>query len=166
MQTIADVMSRDVRVIAPHDTVQRAAQLMETLNVGALPVCDGQRLVGMVTDRDITVRATAAGRAPSEAQVEDVMSTEVRWCYEDEPLETVMKTMADSQLRRVPVISHDEAKRLVGIVALGDLLTGSNAQPPHAPAAATAEKISQPAQADKSGAASGYAAGSDPGVDI
>jgi CBS domain-containing protein len=116
-------MTRNVRVVSPQESVQRAAQMMEELDVGVLPVCDGERLVGMVTDRDITIRSTAAGKAPQSAHVDEVMSTDVRWCFEDQPLDDVMIQMADSQIRRIPVVSHDEQRRLVGIVALGDVAT-------------------------------------------
>lgn len=146
MQTIAQVMTRNVRVVSPQESVQRAAQLMDELNVGSLPVCDGQRLVGMVTDRDITVRATAAGRAPGEAHVGEVMSTDLRWCYEDEVIADVAKKMAGIQIGRVPVISHDNQRRLVGIVALGDLRTSTSR---HETTAAAA-RISTPSEPDRS----------------
>ena len=148
MQTVAEVMTRDARVVSPQESVQRAAQLMDELNVGALPVCDGHRLVGMVTDRDITIRATAAGRAPADAHVDEVMSTDVHWCFEDESLDEVVKKMAGTQIRRVPVISHDDQKRLVGIVALGDLLTKSGQQQT---ATEAAGKISSPSAPETSG---------------
>ena len=153
MQTVAEVMTRDTRVVSPQESVQRAAQLMDELNVGALPVCDGHKLVGMVTDRDITIRATAAGRSPTDAHVDEVMSTDVRWCFEDESIDDVMEKMAGTQVRRVPVISHDDQKRLIGIVALGDLLTKSG-QPQTASEAAG--RISSPSAPDVSG---GYSAG-------
>ena len=123
MQRVFEVMTRDVQSVTSRDTVRRAAQLMDDLNVGALPVCDGERLIGMVTDRDITVRATSAGLNPDDALVEQVMSTDVRSCFEDQPLEEVARQMADTQIRRVPVVSHDDARRLVGIVSLGDIAT-------------------------------------------
>jgi CBS domain-containing protein len=125
MQIVSEVMTPDVSFVSPQESLLRAAQLMDELNVGALPVCDGQRLVGMVTDRDITVRGTAAGKAPDAAHVEEVMSTDVRWCFEDQPLDEVMQQMADTQIRRVPVISHDDARHLIGIVSLGDIATKS-----------------------------------------
>jgi CBS domain-containing protein len=125
MQTVSEVMSRNAQVVAPGETLQRAAQLMGELDVGALPVCDGDRLVGMVTDRDIAVRGVAGGKTPQSAHVDEVMSAEVRWCFEDQPLDEVMILMADSQVRRIPVVSHDDQHRLVGIVSLGDLATRS-----------------------------------------
>lgn len=125
MQIVSEVMTPNVSFVSPQESLQRAAQLMDELNVGALPVCDGERLVGMVTDRDITVRGTAAGKTPDSAHVEEVMSSDVRWCFEDQPLDEVMQQMADTQIRRVPVISHDDARRLIGIVSLGDIATKS-----------------------------------------
>lgn len=124
MQTIREVMTAEVQTISPKDTVQRAAQLMDELNVGAIPVCDGDRLVGMITDRDITVRSTAVGQAPGETPVEDVMSLEVRTCFGNQTVEEVLATMGDVQIRRVPVID-EESKQLVGIVSLGDIATKS-----------------------------------------
>lgn len=121
MQTVSQVMSRNARFVAPGESLQRAAQLMGELDVGALPVCDGERLVGMVTDRDIAVRGIAAGKAPAAAHVDEVMSADVRWCFEDQPLDELVAQMAGSQVRRVPVVSHDDQRRLVGIVALADL---------------------------------------------
>jgi CBS domain-containing protein len=121
MPHVSDIMTRDVRFVAPAENLQRAAQLMSDLDVGALPVCDGTRLVGMVTDRDIIVRGTAAGHAPSDACVADVMSEGVCWCFEDEALDDVMRQMAESQVRRIPVVSRGEERRLVGMVALGDI---------------------------------------------
>lgn len=119
MEQICDVMTRDVRVVSPHDTMQRAAQCMDELNVGVVPVCDGQRLLGVVTDRDIAVRGVAAGKPAEATPVTDVMSAHVRWCYEDQPIDEVMDEMRDTQIRRLPVVDRD--KHLVGIVSLGDL---------------------------------------------
>lgn len=150
MQMVSDVMTRNVQFISPHENLQRAAQMMDELNVGALPVCDGERLVGMITDRDITVRGVAAGRAPDEAHVEEVMSGDVRWCFEDQPLDDVMQQMADTQIRRVPVVSHDETHRLVGIVALGDLATKAEAGMRKEDVEQLVEKVSSPSEPDRS----------------
>src|SRR3954465_9170753 len=84
MKTIADVMSRDVTSVTPDDTIQRAAELMDDLDIGALPVTEGGRLIGMVTDRDITIRATAAGLGPEDTLVTEVMSEGICQCYEDQ----------------------------------------------------------------------------------
>jgi CBS domain-containing protein len=123
MQMVSEVMTRNVQFIAPQESLQRAAQMMNELNVGALPVCDNEKLVGMITDRDITVRSTASGRHPAKAHVDEIMSTDIRWCFEDQPLDEVMIQMAGSQIRRVPVVTHDDQHKLVGIVALGDVAT-------------------------------------------
>ena len=128
MQTVSEVMTRQVQVVSPDESLQRAAQLMDELNVGALPVVNGDRLVGMITDRDLTIRGTAAGLAPQEAHIDQVMSAEVRWCFEDQPLDEVMIQMADSQIRRIPVVSHDNQQKLVGIVSLGDVATKTPAE--------------------------------------
>jgi len=94
MTTVAQIMTADVQTIAPQASLQRAALLMDRLNVGSLPVCDGQRLLGMVTDRDITVRGTAAGLAPATACVYDVMSADVQWCSIDQDVGEVLQSMA------------------------------------------------------------------------
>jgi CBS domain-containing protein len=144
MDQIADVMTRDVRVVAPRDTLQRAAQCMDELNVGAVPVCDGDKLIGMVTDRDLAVRAVAAAK-PADTAVEEVMSANVRWCYDDQPVDEVLDEMRDTQIRRVPVIDRDH--RLVGIVSLGDLAERANDR---ARVAETLHDISTPSQPDRS----------------
>ncbi|HVL76292.1 MAG TPA: CBS domain-containing protein [Noviherbaspirillum sp.] len=152
MQTVSQLMTRNVQVVSPHETIRRAAQMMDELNVGALPVCDGERLVGMITDRDITVRATSAGMAPDEAHVDEVMSADVRWCYEDQPLDEVMQQMADTQIRRVPVVSHDDARRLLGIVSLGDIATKANSGNKYQDAGQLMAGVSSPSEPDRSGA--------------
>lgn len=143
MQTISDVMTRDVMTISPQETLRRAAQMMDELNVGALPVCDGQRLVGMITDRDITVRATAAGQAPDDTSVEDAMSADVRFCYSDQAVDEVLDQMGDAQIRRIPVVDRN-THNLIGIVSLGDMATKHSAGVDH-----TLENISSPAQPDR-----------------
>ena len=122
MQTIQDIMTRDVQTISPQETVQRAAQMMDELNVGAIPVLDGGKLVGMITDRDITVRSTAAGQAPESTRVGDVMSTDVRTCFATQGVDEVLEQMGDVQIRRVPVVDQASHK-MVGIVSLGDMAT-------------------------------------------
>lgn len=114
-----DVMTRDVAAVRPDTTVRQAARMMRELNVGVLPVCDGQHLVGVLTDRDIVVRATADGMQPDTTLVLAVMTSDVCWCYEDDLVEKIGREMAGRQIRRVPVVDRD--KRLVGIVSLGDL---------------------------------------------
>jgi CBS domain-containing protein len=119
MTRISEVMTRGVQIITPGESLQHAAQVMNELNVGALPVCEGETLVGMITDRDITVRATAAGLGPTDHFVSEVMTEQTRWCTEDQTTEEVMKQMGDVQIRRLPVL--DAQGQIVGIVSLGDL---------------------------------------------
>jgi len=118
---IRDVMTRQPRVIQPDATVADAAAMMRRLDVGALPVCDGSRLIGMVTDRDITTRSTAEGRDPHLTPVRDVMSPGVAWATEDDPVEEAARIMREHQIRRLPIV--DERHSLVGVVSLGDLAT-------------------------------------------
>ena len=123
---IRECMSTDVLLASPDDTIQEAALMMAEIDAGALPVSEKDRLVGMITDRDIAVRAVAEGRGP-DAPVAEIMSPEVKYCYDDEETEDVLANMGDIQLRRLPVVNRN--KRLVGIVSLGDLaLTGARAK--------------------------------------
>jgi CBS domain-containing protein len=145
MQMVSEVMSRHPQIVAPGESLQRAAQLMGELDVGALPVCEGSHLVGMVTDRDLAVRGAVSGRPPQEMHVDEVMSADVRWCYEDQPLDELMIAMADSQVRRVPVLSHDGQDRLVGIVALADVALRSPPGGVKQDVSDVAESISRPA---------------------
>jgi CBS domain-containing protein len=116
---LKDIMSTEVEIVRPDASIQKAAEKMRSLDVGALPVCDGRRLIGMVTDRDITIRATAAGRDPKTTLVRDCLSSEPVYGFEDQDLEDAQTLMEQKQIRRLPVMSRD--KELVGIVALGDL---------------------------------------------
>jgi CBS domain-containing protein len=118
MRKISEVMTSDAKVVCPDDTVQKAAKMMADLDIGSLPVCDGRRLQGMITDRDITIRATAEGR-PGSTPVREVMTEDVVWCSEDDDAQEVLARMGDQQIRRIPVVDKD--RNLVGIVALGDL---------------------------------------------
>lgn len=120
---IHEIMSRNVRIASPDDTLQEAALMMAELDAGALPVGKDDRLVGMVTDRDIVIRGDAAGCDPTSTPVERVMSQKgVKYCYDDDEVDDVARNMAEQQLRRLPVLNHD--KRLVGIVSLGDIARG------------------------------------------
>lgn len=121
MKTIAEVMTSDPMVLQPQDSVQQAAQRMRDWNVGALPVCDGKRLQGMITDRDVTVRVTAEGRSPDECKVSEVMTPEVAWCFADQSIGEVLQEMGDRQVRRLPVLGRN--MELQGMVSLGDLAT-------------------------------------------
>jgi CBS domain-containing protein len=116
---VSDCMTRDVAVVSPNDTIQQAAKIMSQIDAGILPVAENDRLVGMVTDRDITVRAVGEGKDPVQCRVRDVMTSEVRYVYEDDALEDAADNMAELQVRRLPVISRE--KRLVGIISLADI---------------------------------------------
>jgi CBS domain-containing protein len=111
-------MTRDVRVANPGQSIRDVAKIMAEIDAGSMPVGENDRLVGMITDRDIAIRAVAQGKGP-DTPVRDVMSKEVKYCFEDEDLEHVAKNMGDIQVRRLPVVTRD--KRLVGIVSLGDV---------------------------------------------
>ena len=116
---VSEVMTRAVDVISPEATLDEAAERMKRLDVGPLPVCDGDRLLGMITDRDITVRATAESRDPTMTRVSEIMTPEVVFTYDDEDVKNAAQLMQDHQLRRLVVLNRD--KKLVGIVSLGDL---------------------------------------------
>jgi CBS domain-containing protein len=111
-------MTRNVQLADPQMTLREAAALMAKCDAGALPVGENDRLVGMITDRDIAIRAIAEGKGP-DAKVRDAMSKDVCWCYEDENIEGVLRRLGDEQIRRMPVLNRD--KRLVGIVSMADL---------------------------------------------
>jgi CBS domain-containing protein len=112
---VSEAMTRDVRVANPDQTIREAAQMMAELDAGALPVGEQDRLVGMITDRDIAVRAVAHGKSP-DTRIRDVMTDDVKYCFDDDDVEDVARNMADIQVRRLPVVNRD--KRLVGIVAI------------------------------------------------
>ena len=116
---LRDVMTPHVEVIHPDATLREAAQKMKTLDVGPVPVCDGDRLQGMLTDRDITIRATAEGRDPNTTRVREVMTPDVVYCFEDQDVVEAARMMEERQIRRLVILNRD--KRLVGIVSLGDL---------------------------------------------
>jgi CBS domain-containing protein len=134
---VAEVMTRDVRLIEPNQTIRDAARLMAEMDAGIMPVREGDRLVGMITDRDIAVRAVAQGRGP-DTPVREVMTDEVKYCFEDEDTAAVERNMAEIQVRRLLVLTRD--KRLVGILSLGDLAMSDKA----AKVGAAVAGISQP----------------------
>ena len=115
---VSEIMTRGVEVASPDDTLQKAAGRMAELDAGVLPVGENDRLVGMLTDRDIAIRAVAQGRGP-DTKVREAMTPEVRYCFEDEDLDEVVRNMGENKVRRLPVMSRD--KRLVGIVSFGDV---------------------------------------------
>ncbi len=141
---LKDVMTRDVEVVHPNATLEEAAAKMDSLDIGPLPVCDGNRLVGMVTDRDITVRATAAGKDPRTTQVRDVMTDNVVYCFDDDDTNEAARLMEEQQIRRLVVLDRD--KRLVGIVSLGDLAVATQDDQL---SGEVLERISEPAEPDR-----------------
>jgi len=115
---VSAAMSRDVRVANPEQTIRDAAAIMADLDAGVVPVGANDRLVGMLTDRDIAVRAVAKGMGP-ETKIGEIMSREVNYCFEDDDVDSVLDNLGDLQIRRLPVLNRD--KRLVGILSLGDV---------------------------------------------
>jgi CBS domain-containing protein len=122
---VREAMTLDVRLVKPDQPIREAAKLMGELDIGALPVEENDRLVGMITDRDIAVRAVAAGRGPDTA-VREVMSGEIKYCYEDQSVDEVTQNMGELRIRRLPVLNRE--KRLVGILSLGDLAIDEGAR--------------------------------------
>lgn len=122
---VRDCMTTDVRVIGPGTTLRDAARAMAEIDAGSLPVGENDRLVGLVTDRDITIRGIAEGKGP-DTPVSEVMSSEVKYVFDDQDVDEVSRNMAAIQVRRLPVVNRD--KRLVGIISLGDLAR-SNQEP-------------------------------------
>jgi len=157
MTTVSDVMTRGVRSMTPQDTVLLAAQAMDELNVGVIPVCEGDKLVGMVTDRDIVVRGVAQEGDAKSMRLAEVMSTNVRCAKEDEDVDEVLDEMARSQIRRMPVLDRQE--HLVGIITLGDIAAKSFDE--EMDVAQSLGEISEPASPDRSSQskASGAAGG-------
>jgi CBS domain-containing protein len=121
---VSDCMTRDPRIVSPDQTIQEAARIMAEMDAGVLPVGENDRLVGMITDRDIAVRAVCAGKGP-QTKISDAMTREVKYCFEDEDIEHVARNMGNLQVRRLPVMNRE--KRLVGIVTLGDIATNRRA---------------------------------------
>ena len=117
-----EIMTREVEIVHPDDSLQTAAQKMRYRNIGFLPVCDGERLVGVLTDRDIALRATADGVDPRASLSKEWITTPVVYCFDDQDVDEAAQLMRQHQIRRVVVLGRDN-KRLVGVVSLGDLAT-------------------------------------------
>ncbi len=116
---VSEVMSSDVFIVSADQTLQEAARSMADLDTGVLPIAEGDRLIGVVTDRDLVIRGMAEARDPNATTIRDVMSHGVCYCFDDEDVKDVADQMAELQVRRLPVLNRE--KRLVGIVSLGDL---------------------------------------------
>ena len=130
---VRDVMTRDVAIVNVEETMQQAARMMAGMDAGSLPVGQEGRLVGMLTDRDIAVRGVADGKGP-DTKVRDVMSAEVKYCFDDQELAEVCENMGDLQVRRLPVVNRN--KELIGIISLGDIARSDDG-------AGTAEALSE-----------------------
>jgi CBS domain-containing protein len=137
---IREIMTRDVEVVPFDAPVREAAAKMKQLDVGVIPVCDGQKLTGVLTDRDIAVRLAAEGRNPSETRVADIMTRDLYYCFEDQEVEEAATVMEAGQIRRLPILDHD--RQLVGIISLGDISVRSDEKNA---AAEALEGISEPA---------------------
>jgi CBS domain-containing protein len=136
---LSQIITRNVETIGPQTSVKEAAQRMRSLDVGSLPVCDGRRLLGMVTDRDITIRITSEGRDVNITPVSEAMTPELAFVFEDDDVRRAAQVMKERQIRRLPVL--DRSKNLVGIVSLGDLSgTGDDKL-----SGDTLERVSEPA---------------------
>jgi CBS domain-containing protein len=155
MTRVSDLMTRGVRTVAPDESMLLAAQAMEALDVGVIPVCDGRKLVGVVTDRDIVLRGVAQGCEAAQTPVKSVMTRDACWCFEDQSVEEASEQMREAQIRRLPVVDRD--KHLVGMLSLGDVATKGAVEA----SAETLEEVSRPSRPDRSGqsAASGGAGG-------
>jgi CBS domain-containing protein len=143
MKNVGEAMTAQPVSVTPSDSLQYAARLMDELNVGALPVCEGGELVGIVTDRDITVRATAAGLSPLTTAIDLVMTERVRTCSVEHSVDEALTLMSSVQIRRLAVL--DAGQRLVGMLALGDIAEGA-----HEGVGDALRRISTPARPDRS----------------
>jgi CBS domain-containing protein len=141
---LRDIMTKNVDVVSPETTLEQAARRMKELNVGSIPVCDGENLKGILTDRDITVRAVALGRDPRDTLAEETMTPNVVFAYEDQPIEEAAKLMSQYQIRRLPIVNRDQ--QLVGIVSLGDLSVDTDKTKM---SGETLENISEPSKPDR-----------------
>lgn len=119
MTQIKDVMSPNFKFMAPDAPVSQVAEQMRDMDCGFMPLAENDKMVGMVTDRDITIRAVAEGKNPENTPARDVMTAKTYYCYDDQDVEEVCNNMGEIQVRRLPVVNRD--KRLVGIVSMGDL---------------------------------------------
>jgi CBS domain-containing protein len=139
---VSDVMTRNVECIRPEANLQEAAAKMKSLDIGPLPVCENDRLIGLITDRDITIRAVAEGEDPQKIHVRDIMTPDILYCFEDQLVSEASEMMKENQVRRLVVMNRD--KRLVGIVSLGDLALETHDEEL---VGATLEAVSEPSTA-------------------
>jgi CBS domain-containing protein len=116
---IHEIMTRKVECVDPSLPIAKVAEKMRDLNIGFIPICQGDRLVGTITDRDITIQSVAQGRDPRLARVSEIMSAEIFYSYEDDDIRDVARRMQEKEVRRMLILSRE--KRLVGVVSIGDL---------------------------------------------
>jgi len=135
-------MTEDPQVVRPQTSLKEVAETMKSLDVGVVPVCENDRLVGMITDRDIVVRAEAEGRDPS-ATVEQAMTPGVTFCFEEDDIDSAVRLMEEKQIRRLPVLNAQH--RLVGIVSLGDLAVSGDQRT----TGEVLERVSEPAKPNR-----------------
>ena len=140
---LREMMTANIEEIAADATLMQAAEKMKRLNIGAIPVRENDRLVGMITDRDIAVRAVAEGRDPKEVPVSEAMSRDICFCYEDETVESAAKVMEEKQIRRLAVF--DRSERAIGMVSLGDLAVRNH---DNQLSGQVLERVSKPSQSD------------------
>jgi CBS domain-containing protein len=124
---VSEAMTRDVRITSPGETIRQAARMMAEIDAGVVPVGENDRLVGIITDRDIAVRAVAGGKSP-DTPIREIMSSDVCYCFDDQEISDVAANMAEVKVRRLPVVNRD--KRLVGILSLGDIAQADNQDKP------------------------------------
>jgi CBS domain-containing protein len=144
---VSDILTRDVETLPPSATVKEAAQRMRSADIGSLPVCDGRRLLGMVTDRDITIRITAEGRDAASTPVLEAMTPDVAFVFEDQDVREAARVMQDRQIRRLPVVNRE--KHLVGIVSIGDLAVAGDDRT----SGDTLQQVSEPSHGNAEGVA-------------
>ena len=140
---LEQIMTRDVEIVKADDPLEIAAQKMRDRDVGSLPVLDDGRLIGVITDRDITVRASAAGLDPHRTRVRNLITTDLIWCYQDQDVDKAAKLMEDYQIRRM-IILDPATQKVVGIISLGDLAKREDSEK----VGEILEKVSEPAPAD------------------
>jgi CBS domain-containing protein len=140
---VKEVMTENPQVVRPQATLKETAEIMKSLDVGVVPVCDNDRLVGMVTDRDIVIRAEAQGSDPMATEVSQAMTPGVTFCFEEDDLDSAVKLMEEKQIRRLPVLNAQH--RLVGILSLGDLAVSGDQRV----AGEVLERVSEPAKPNR-----------------
>ncbi|KGR90327.1 hypothetical protein CD30_12210 [Ureibacillus massiliensis 4400831 = CIP 108448 = CCUG 49529] len=118
MKTVSEIMTKKIRICSPHDSLTTAAQIMRDINCGSVPVCEGNKVVGMITDRDIVINCVAEGKDSNKVHCHDCMTTDVVTCSPDTDIHECAQMMAKHQIRRIPVVQNGD---IVGIIAIGDL---------------------------------------------